>query len=55
MVGIGIVVSFVVFTITARTLTKRNHQDFLKLFYWLPAEIILAYILGRYVSFALET
>lgn len=55
MVGIGIVISFIVFMITAWILTKRNHQDFLKLFYWLPAEIILAYILGRYVSFSLET
>ena len=52
---IGIIVAFIVFLITARILTKRKHQDFLKLFYRLPWRIVLSYILWRYVSFALES
>ena len=52
---IGIIISSIIFLITARILTKRNHQDFLKLFYWLPLRIILSYVLWRYVSFSLET
>lgn len=55
MMVIGIIISFLVFIITSRILTKRNNQDFLKLFYWLPWWIILSYILGRYISFSLET
>ena len=55
MMVVGAVVSFVIFLITAWVLTKRNHQDFLKLFYWLPWWIILSYILWRYVAFCLET
>lgn len=51
---IGIIISFIIFLVTARILTKRNHQDFLKLFYRLPWRIILSYILWRYVSFSLE-
>ena len=52
---IWIIISFIVFISTARNLTKKNHQDFLKLFYWLPGRIILSYILWRYVTFSLET
>ena len=55
MMTIGIIIAFIIFLITARTLTKRNHQDFLNLFYWLPLRIILSYILGRYISFCLQT
>ena len=55
VITIGIIVVSIIFLATARTLTKRNHQDFLKLFYWLPGWIILSYILGRYVAFSLET
>jgi len=29
---IGIIISFIVFITTTRNLTKKNHQDFLKLF-----------------------
>ena len=52
---IGIIISFIVFLITSRNLTKKNHQDFLKLFYRLPGRIILSYILWRYITFSLET
>ena len=55
MMTIGIIIAFIIFLITSRILTKRNHQDFLKLFYWLPGWIILSYILWRYIAFALET
>lgn len=55
MMLIGTIVATIVFLVTAWVLTKRNHQDFLKLFYRLPWWIILSYILWRYVSFSLET
>ena len=55
MMVIGVIVAFIIFLVSAWILTKRNHQDFLKLFYWLPGRIILSYVLWRYVSFALET
>lgn len=55
MMAIGITISFLIFIITARILTQRNNQDFLKLFYRLPGWIILSYILGRYISFSFET
>ena len=55
MMVIGIIIAFIIFLVSARILTKRNHQDFLKLFYRLPGWIILSYILWRYTAFALET
>ena len=55
MIAVGLVISAIIFIVTARILTKRNHQDFLKLFYRLPVWIILSYILGRYVAYSLET
>lgn len=55
MMFVGTIIASVVFLATAWILTKRNHQDFLKLFYWLPWWVILSYILWRYVSFSLET
>ena len=55
MMAIGIILAFVIFLATARILTKKNHQDFLKLFYWLPIWIVVSYLLGRYVSYILDT
>jgi len=55
MMVIGTIIATIIFLVTARILTKRNHQDFLKLFYRLPWRIILSYILWRYTAFALET
>ena len=55
MMAIGSIIAFTIFLISARILTKRNHQDFLKLFYRLPGQLVWAYILGRYISFCLET
>ena len=55
MIAVGLVISAIIFVVTARILTKRNHQDFLKLFYRLPVWIILSYVLGRYVAYSLET
>lgn len=45
MMVIGTIIATIIFLITARILTKRNHQDFLKLFYRLPLWIILSYVL----------
>jgi len=36
MMATGAIIAFIIFLVTARILTKRNHQDFLKLFYRLP-------------------
>jgi len=55
MMAIGITIAAMIFLITTWILTKRNHQDFLKLFYRLPGWIILSYILWRYVAYSLET
>lgn len=55
MMTTGSIIAFIIFLITTRILTKRNHQDFLKLFYQLPLRIIFSYILWRYTSFTLET
>ena len=55
MMTIGTIIAAIIFLITARILTKRNHQDFLKLFYRLPVRIILSYVLWRYVAYSLET
>ena len=45
MMVVGTIIATIIFLVTARILTKRNHQDFLKLFYRLPLWIILSYIL----------
>jgi len=55
MMAIGSIIASIIFLVTAWILTKRNHQDFLKLFYRLPFWVILSYILWRYISFSLET
>lgn len=55
MMVVGAILAFIIFLVTARILTKRNHQDFLKLFYRLPWRIILSYVLWRYTAFVLET
>ncbi len=54
MAGIGIIVSFFVFLGIARHLTKRYHQNFRKLFYWLPFLIVLTYFLWSYTSFVFD-
>lgn len=54
MTGIGIVISCIVFLVTAWVLCKKYHQDFIKLFNWLPWLLIPVYILGLYVSFILQ-
>jgi hypothetical protein len=43
-----------VFLIIARYLSKKYHQNFWKLFYWLPFLIVLTYFLGSYVNFVFE-
>ena len=51
MTGIGIIISFLVFIFIAQYLTKKYHQNFRKLFYWLPFLIVVTYFLGSYVNF----
>lgn len=55
MMLLWVIIAFLIFLVTAWVLTKKNHQDFLKLFYWLPVRIIFSYILWRYVAFVFET
>ncbi len=54
LTGIGIIVSFLVFLGIARHLTKRYHQNFWKLFYWLPFLIVLTYFFGSYINFVFD-
>ncbi|MCX6824829.1 MAG: hypothetical protein NTY80_01270 [candidate division SR1 bacterium] len=54
MTGIGIIVSFFVFLGIAQYLTKKYHQNFWKLFYWLPFLIVLTYFLGSYTNFLFD-
>ncbi len=54
MTWIGIVISFLIFLGIALYLTKKYHQNFWKLFYWLPFLIVLTYFLGSYVNFIFE-
>lgn len=54
MTWIGIVISFLIFIWMTRYFTKKYHQNFWKLFYWLPFLIVLTYFLGSYVNFIFE-
>jgi len=51
MTWMGIIVSLLVFIGIAHYLTKRYHQNFWKLFYWLPFLIVLTYFFWSYVNF----
>lgn len=53
MTGIGIVAACIVFLMTAYLLSKKYHQEFFKLFNWLPWLLIPTYLLGLYMSFVL--
>ena len=55
MMVVGLILALTTFIVTTYYLCKNNHQDFFKLFYQLPLWLILAYVLGRYVSFILES
>lgn len=54
MTWIGIVLSCITFLAASGYFCKRYHQNFWRLFYRLPLWIILPYLLGSYVSFALQ-
>lgn len=54
MTGIGIVMACIVFLITGRILSKKYHQEFMRLFNWLPWLLIPTYIIGLYTSFVLD-
>lgn len=54
MTGMGVVISLLTFLAIARYLTKRYHQNFWKLFYWLPFLLALTYFLWSYVNFIFD-
>ena len=53
MTGIGIVAACIIFLVTAYLLSRKYHQEFFKLFNWLPWLLIPTYLLGLYMSFVL--
>ncbi len=54
MTWIGIVVFILTFILVSYYLTNKYHQDFLKLFYWLPMMVILMYCFWSYFMFIFE-
>ena len=54
MTGMGVVVSLFVFLIVARYLTKKYHQNFWKLFYWLPFLLVITYFFWSYFNFIFD-
>lgn len=54
MTWIGIVVSCITFLVASGYFCQKYHQNFWRLFYRLPLGIVLPYLLGSYVSFALQ-
>ncbi len=54
MTGIWIIIFLISFIVVARYLCKKWHQDFYKLFYWLPIALIITYFLWSYVHFFLN-
>mgnify|MGYP001805954180 CR=1 FL=1 len=54
MTWIGIVISCITFLAASGYFCKKYHQNFWRLFYRLPLGIILPYLLGSYVGFALQ-
>ena len=54
MTSVWIIVFLVCYLLIARSLCKKWHQDFYKLFYFLPVAIIITYILWAYVYFFLN-
>ncbi|HOQ79312.1 MAG TPA: hypothetical protein PLW94_03740 [Candidatus Absconditabacterales bacterium] len=54
MTGIGIIVFLLSFIIVARYLCTKRHQDFYKIFYWLPLAIAIIYLCGSYAHFFLN-
>lgn len=55
MTWIWIIIFLLCFIFIALFLCKKRHQDFYKLFYWLPITLILTYLLWSYAYFALNT
>ena len=54
MTWIGIIVFLICFICIALALCKKRHQDFYKLFYWIPLAIAITYIMWAYVYFFLN-
>ncbi len=54
MTGIWIVFFLISFIVVSKYLCNKWHQDFYKLFYWLPIAIIITYLMWAYVQFFLD-
>ena len=54
MTSLWIIVFLICYILIAHRLCKKWHQDFYKLFYLLPAAIIITYVLWAYVYFFLN-
>lgn len=54
MTWIGIISFLICFICIALALCKKWHQDFYKLFYWIPLAIVITYIMWAYVYFFLN-
>ncbi len=53
MNALGIVLWIATFLLVTYSLCKKNHQDFLKLFYQIPWWVLVCFILWSYVGYAL--
>lgn len=54
MTGLWIIAFLISFIIVAKYLCNKRHQDFWKIFYWLPVAIIIVYCLWSYSHFVLN-
>lgn len=54
MTGLWIIAFLLCFVCVSLALCKKWHQDFYKLFYWLPIALIITYISWAYVYFLLN-
>ncbi len=55
MTWIWIIIFLLCFIFIALFFCKKRHQDFYKLFYWLPIALVITYLLWSYAYFALNT
>ena len=53
--GIGIVISLIIFLLAARQLSKKYNLQFSKFFFSFPYYFIIIYFLGKYIDYILIT
>lgn len=51
--GLSIIISLIVFLLSVYILVRKSRLQFVKFFYWFPLPIVLSYMLGGYLSFAM--